>query len=249
MIKAIRTHIGVKIRAARKALNLTLEEVGKRIGVTNQALSAIERGEKNPSRQTLMNLARVLKTDFGERWLADYLSEDQAEIQIVSLNEKRLHKDEMVNLFKQFLDHQYGAGQLDVVEDYQQKSVSVPLMHKLTRHGISDLEDPSESILVPPHMVPPGKGAVAALVKDWVVNDAFIGSGDFVIIIAREGTPVGKTILAFVNDAFVIRRCVKKGRNVALVALVDGFEPIETKLKQFVFMAEVTGLIRFYVKI
>src|SRR5437764_13732109 len=106
MPKEIRTHIGVKIRAARKALNLTLEELGKRIGVTNQALSAIEREEKNPSRQTLMNLARVLKTDFGERWLADDLSTDQAEIQIVSLNEKSLHKDEMVHLFRQFLDHQ-----------------------------------------------------------------------------------------------------------------------------------------------
>jgi len=246
MIKAIRTHIGVKIRAARKALNLTLEELGKRIGITNQALSAIERGEKNPSRQTLMNLARVLKTDFGERWLADYLSEDQAEIQIVSLNDKRLYKDEMVNLFKQFLDHQYGVGQLDVVEDYQQKSVSVPIMFDLSRHGISELDDPSETILVPPHMVPPNKGAVAALVKDWVVNDAFIGPGDIVIIIAAEGTPIGKTIFALVNDSYVIRRCVKKGRSVALVSLVDGFEPIETKLKQVLFMAEITGLIRFY---
>lgn len=245
----LHVHIGGKVRAARKAANLTLEELGKKIGITNQALSAIERGEKNPSKQTLMNLARVLKTGFGERWLTDYLSTHEAEFQLVPLNKKSLDKENLVNLFKEFLDYQYGAGQVEVVEDYQEKSISVPIMYELDQHGLTEIENASETIFVPPHMVPPGKGAIAALIRDWVINEAFIGSGDIVVIIEREGTPVGKTILAYVNDMLMIRRCSKKGRNVVLSSLVEGYEPIETTLKQFVFMAEITGLLRFYGRI
>ncbi|MET0462268.1 MAG: helix-turn-helix domain-containing protein [Chitinophagaceae bacterium] len=242
----LQIHIGGKVRAARKAANLTLEELGKKIGVTNQALSAIERGEKNPSKQTLMNLARVLKTDFGERWLTDYLSTHQAEFQLVPLNKNSLDKENLMHLFKEFLDYQYGAGQVDVVEDYQEKSVSVPVMYELNQHGLTEIENTSETILVPPHMVPPGKGAIGALIRDWFINEAFIGPGDIVVILEREDTPIGKTILAYVNEKLVIRRCSKKGRNVVLSSLVEGYEPIETSLKQFVFMAEITGLIRSY---
>lgn len=246
MIKNFQVHIGEKIRAARRASDLTLKELGEHIGVTNQALSAIERGEKNPSKQTLMSLARVLKTDFGERWLTDYLSKNQAEFQLVPLNKQSLEKGNLMQLFGEFLDFQYGVGQIQIVEDYQEKSVSIPLMYELNKRELEEIENASKTILVPPHMVPPGKAAVAAVVRDWLVNDAFIGDGDIIVLLAREGTPIGKTILAFVNDKLVIRRCTKKGRNVVLTSLVDGYEPIETKLRQFVFMAEITGLIRFY---
>lgn len=246
MMKTLQTNIGKKIRMARRASDLTLEELGKRIGISNQALSAIERGEKNPSKQTLMSLARVLKTDFGERWLADYLSEHQAELQVVPLHKQDLDKENWLQIFKEFLDYRYGPGQVDVVEDYQEKSVSVPVMYKLSKTGLDEIQNASEVVLVPPQMVPVEKGAVAAIVKDWVINEAHIGSGDVVIVTAREGTPIGKIILAFVNDEFVIRRCIKKGRKVVLNSLVDGYEPIETTLNQFTFMAEILGLIRFY---
>jgi transcriptional regulator with XRE-family HTH domain len=242
----VKLGLGQRIRVARRNADLTLAEVGRRIGISNQALSAIERGKKNPSKQTLMSLARVLKTDFGERWLAAYLSEDHTEIQLIPLNKQGVPKEELLHLFRAFLDHQYGPGQIDLVEDYEEQSVSLPLQFELTEHGIHEIKNASETLLVPPHMVPPGKDVGAALVKDWLIPDAFIASGDIIIFTPREGSPIGKIILAFVTDKHVIRRCKKKGRDVALVSLIDGYEPIETKLKQFVFMAEITGLLRFY---
>jgi transcriptional regulator with XRE-family HTH domain len=249
MIKRFQIHIGGKIRVARKASDLTLDELGKRIGITNQALSAIERGEKNPSRQTLMNLARVLNNDFGERWLAVYLSERQTEFQLVPLKKQSLDKENLMQLFSEFLNFRYGAGEIEVVEDYQERSVSVPLLYELDENGLEEINNASEIVLVPPHMVPPEKGAAAAVVRGGHFNDAFIGDGDVIVVMAREGTPIGKTILAFVNDKHVVRRCIKKGRNVVLTPLVDGYEPIETKLKQFVFLLEITGLIRFYERV
>jgi transcriptional regulator with XRE-family HTH domain len=246
MLKIFETHIGLKVRAARKALDLTLEEVGKRIGITNQALSAIERGEKNPSRQTLINLARVLKTDFGEQWLADHLSEYQAEDQAVPHYLRSLDEVKDVHLFEQFLQYMYSRWQGNIGKYYPQHSVSLPLKYELKQHELKEIKDASETINVPTHMAPPEKGITAALIQDWFIDEAFIGSGDVVIIMEPQGTPVGKTILAFVNDEYLIRRCVKRGRKVALLSLIDGHEPIVATLKQFVFVAEITGLIRFY---
>lgn len=242
----VKLSVGQRIRAARRNADLTLAEVGRRIGISNQALSAIERGKKNPSKQTLMSLARVLKTDFGERWLAAYLSEDHTEIQLITRNKQGLPKEELLHLFRAFLDYQYGPGQIDLVEDYEEQSVPLTLKFELTKDSIEEIENASETILVPPHMVPLGKDVGAALVKDWFIPDAFISSGDIIIFTPREGSPVGKIILAFVADKLVIRRCKKKGRNVVLVSLIDGYEPIEATLKQLVFMLEITGLLRFY---
>lgn len=246
IFKEFHTHIGLKIRAARKALDLTLEELGKRIGVTNQALSAIERGEKNPSRQTLINLARVLKTDFGEKWLADHLSEYQAEDQGVPHYIRSLDEVKEVYLFEEFLRYIYRRWQGNIGKYYPQYSASLPLKYELKQHELKEIEDAIEMINVPTHMAPPEKGVTAVLIQDWFIDDAFIGSGDVVIIMEPKGTPVGKTILAFVNDEYLIRRCVKRGRKVALIPLIDGYEPIVATLKQFVFVAEITGLIRFY---
>ena len=242
----VKLGVGQRIRVARRNADLTLAEVGRRIGISNQALSAIERGKKNPSKQTLMSLARVLKTDFGERWLTAYLSEDHTEIQLIPLNKQELPKEELLHLFRAFLDYQYGPGQIDLVEEYEEQSVSVPINFELTKHGIHEVENASETILVPPHMVPQGKDVGAALVRDWIIPDAFIASGDIVIFTPREGSPIGKIIMAFATDRYVIRRCKKKGRNITLVSLIDGYEPIEADLKYFAVLAEITGLLRFY---
>jgi transcriptional regulator with XRE-family HTH domain len=238
--------IGQRIRAARRNADLTLAEVGRSIGISNQALSAIERGRTNPSKQTLMSLAKALKTDFGERWLATYLSDNQTEIQLIPRNKQKLPKEELLHLFRRFLDYQYGPGEIDLVEDYEEHGIPIPLKFELTKDGIAEIENVSETILVPPNIIPLGKDVGAALVKDWLIPDAFIAPGDVIIFILREGSPIGKTILAFVTDKLVIRRCIKKGRNMTLISLIAGHEPIEIDPKYFVFMAEITGVLRSY---
>lgn len=52
--------IPAKLRDARRALRLTQEELGKRTGVTRQAISAFESGTKSPEPDTFAKLADVL---------------------------------------------------------------------------------------------------------------------------------------------------------------------------------------------
>ena len=52
--------IGERISELRKALGLSGEELGKRAGLTQGFISAVERGAKSPSMTTLTALANAL---------------------------------------------------------------------------------------------------------------------------------------------------------------------------------------------
>lgn len=57
--------IGARIRGARKAQGLTLEQVAKTAGLTKGFLSRLERDETSPSVATLVQLCQVLSLDIG----------------------------------------------------------------------------------------------------------------------------------------------------------------------------------------
>lgn len=62
--------LGERIKIARKAKGFTQGDVAKATGVITQAaLSKIEKGTVEPQRKTLIALARLLGSNFGEKWL------------------------------------------------------------------------------------------------------------------------------------------------------------------------------------
>jgi len=59
-------NLGERVKALRMSQHLSQTELSKRIGVTNALISAIEKGERSPSLETLIKLARQFKvsTDY-----------------------------------------------------------------------------------------------------------------------------------------------------------------------------------------
>ncbi|WP_029694799.1 helix-turn-helix domain-containing protein [Lacrimispora indolis] len=59
-------NLGERLRDLRMGQHLSQTELSKRIGVTNALISAIEKGERSPSLETLIKLARQFKvsTDY-----------------------------------------------------------------------------------------------------------------------------------------------------------------------------------------
>lgn len=53
--------VGFRIRQRRKEMNLTQEALGNLVGISSSHLSAIERGEKNPSLDTLLLICTSLE--------------------------------------------------------------------------------------------------------------------------------------------------------------------------------------------
>ena len=66
MALKLEQQIGMRVRLARKAQNLTQEELGARIEKTVETVSNIERGKTLPGLLTLYELARVLRVPLPE---------------------------------------------------------------------------------------------------------------------------------------------------------------------------------------
>ena len=59
--------LGERIKKVRKALDLTQEEFGKRIGIKSNSISLIESGNRNASEQVVLSICREF--DVNETWL------------------------------------------------------------------------------------------------------------------------------------------------------------------------------------
>lgn len=69
-------HLGQKIRELREKQNLLLRQVAAHLEVDTALMSKIERGDRNASKQQVIEIAKFLKANEDELltlWLADKL--------------------------------------------------------------------------------------------------------------------------------------------------------------------------------
>ncbi len=67
-------HLGQKIRELRESQSLLLRQVAAHLEVDTALMSKIERGDRNASKQQVINIAKFLKTNEEELltlWLTD----------------------------------------------------------------------------------------------------------------------------------------------------------------------------------
>ncbi|MEI2695474.1 MAG: helix-turn-helix transcriptional regulator [Saprospiraceae bacterium] len=68
------SHLGRKIRELRERQNLLLRQIAAQLEVDTALMSKIERGERNASKQQVIDIAKFLKANEEELltlWLAD----------------------------------------------------------------------------------------------------------------------------------------------------------------------------------
>lgn len=238
--------LGQRIRDARKEEHLTLVELSKRIGISNQALSAIERGEKNPSKQTLINLSRELHDRFGVSWLEDQ-HEEKRERSKVAWDERfrQGDKETLREAFNDFLDFKFGAIQPSEVKSIVQGIRSIPLIARITGAQIIEEITDDENFLVPARMTRPGKRAYCVLIESQSMYDALVGRGD--IVVANEDTNVfdGKVAIVEIKGKISIRSLLVKGQKVTLLPINSDYKPIKLPANKVICLGEVTGLLRF----
>lgn len=58
-----------RLREIRKALGMTLEEFGKKVGVTRSAVGRIEKGERTLTEQMILSICRTFHVDYF--WLTE----------------------------------------------------------------------------------------------------------------------------------------------------------------------------------
>ncbi len=75
---AHRVALGAAVRAARKQLGLTMEQLAERADLHWTYVGGIERGERNPSYDALVRLATALDTPLSQLLAAAEKSEPEA---------------------------------------------------------------------------------------------------------------------------------------------------------------------------
>ena len=103
---------GERIKELRKALNLTLEKFGERLGVGKTAISKLEKGERNLTDQMCKSICREFNVN--EAWLRD----GEGEI-------FQIPDDEDVALVSEILEHtdrRFYQAVLNIVRTYSQLS-------------------------------------------------------------------------------------------------------------------------------
>lgn len=117
---------GQRVKEVRKALNLTMEEFGKSLGVTKAAISNIENGTRGLTDQMFLSICRVYNVN--EEWLRSGTGE-----MFVPMT-----KDEQIEEF-------FGDVLRDEEADFRRRLISV--LAKLTPDEWSLLEEKLKEIL------------------------------------------------------------------------------------------------------
>jgi len=94
------SHLGQKIRELREKQNLLLRQVAAQLEVDTALMSKIERGERNASKQQVIDIAKFLKAneeEFLTLWLADKIEstiivEPKVAYQAMKIANKKLKK-------------------------------------------------------------------------------------------------------------------------------------------------------------
>jgi len=94
------SHLGQKIRELREKQNLLLRQVAAQLEVDSALMSKIERGERNASKQQVIDIAKFLKAneeEFLTLWLADkiestIIEEPKVAYQAMKIANKKLKK-------------------------------------------------------------------------------------------------------------------------------------------------------------
>ncbi|HEV2883097.1 MAG TPA: LexA family transcriptional regulator [Pyrinomonadaceae bacterium] len=237
--------LGQRIKAARKSADYTLVELSQQIGISNQALSSIERGQKNPSKQTLMNLARVLHNSFGIDWL-EKSNEETTQRHEIFFNElnRQSTKDEWQKAFNEFLDFKFGTDSI-AIKDFVEGVRVIPLKARI-KSGLA-VEDLNleEKILIPARMTRPGRYTFGVIVQDDSLREELVGPGD--VLIANDDIAItdGKFAIIELKGKVYLRRLSLKRRSATLLSPGADNEPLKVPLNQLICLGEVTGLLRF----
>jgi SOS-response transcriptional repressor LexA len=237
--------LGQRIKAARKAADYTLVEVSQRIGISNQALSAIERGQKNPSKQTLMNLARVLHDSFGIDWL-EKETEEESQHSRVFFDEfyRRGDKENLQNAFNEFLEFKFGTDSI-AVKDFAEGARLIPLRARIAAGMIIEEPNSEEKFFIPASMARRGKTTFAIQVQDNSLSDSLVGAGDLLIANYDTSMADGKCALVEVQGKVFLTHIALKGRSVTLSPAYADQAPFKVSRSHVICICEVTGLLRF----
>jgi SOS-response transcriptional repressor LexA len=246
MVDSTKSSLGSQIRSARREKNLTLVELSNQIGISNQALSDIERGKKNPSKQTLMNLSRELNEGFGIEWLE--LLRARRSVEVGASLQKHWtqnEKQKLKALFDRFLNLEFPVEDTNLitVDEVAKGTVTIPIHGSITATGRHRPQKEEETLIIPSRIAKPGVN-YALRVEGDSLRDALIGSGDLVVINENTQDVDGKFAAVYLDKKILLRRIFIKNNKARLIPANKDYHAESISLDKLNCFGIVTGVLR-----
>jgi repressor LexA len=238
--------LGKQIREARRYKNLTLVQLSGSIGISNQALSDIERGKKNPSKQTLMNLSRELEDGFEIEWLELLKGRRRIEVgDSLGKRWKRNEKENLKALFDRFLDFEFPVEETNTsnVDEVAGGTITIPIHGSITAAGQHRPQKEKETLLIPSRIAKPGVN-YALRVEGEILRDALIGSGDLIVLNENTQELEGKFGAVYLDEKILLRRISIKNNKARLIPANKDYDAESIPLDKLNCFGIVTGVLR-----
>jgi len=97
--------IGKKLKALRKTLDLSQEQLAEKLYVTHQAISRWEQGKSLPSIETLMNLSQLYQTPLEQLLCFDVVYEDDIDQLFNNHSRQKIMHDLIHHLLPKYTVH------------------------------------------------------------------------------------------------------------------------------------------------
>lgn len=213
--------LGTRIRKAREAAGLTLEELAEQIDISHVSLVKIETSQSNPddrrTRRTIARIAETLNTDFGEDWLRQQLPRAPQLKDIPGL--RVAHFDQ---------------------------PFEIDVRGKVAAGTPREPVEFVETITFPPRKLLTDMPTLALFVDGDSMRDEGIWPGDIVFIAACPEPLNGQTIVARVDGETTLKKFYRRGNKVILKPANNEHAEIwkTLGLNQVECIGEYIGLLR-----
>ena len=221
--EVVKGTVGALVRKARNEAGLNSTDLAEKVGITQSSISRIEGGKIEPDKTTLIRLAQVLGTSFGEKWLEPHAkaaksrSLDEGEAIVYFGDEEhriinRLAKQEGRTFAEQARELALEAlmqrrlitdtlPQSDVVflADYLPQPKKMRLLGAIAAGEPIDVYPQSESIEVPAYKLKPGREYFVLRVQGNSMIDEGMHDGSFIICEVAQTAKRGDRIVALID--------------------------------------------------
>lgn len=96
---ALQRQFGLRVHQLRKAAKLTQRQLGDRIDMDGKVVGEIERGERNPTLETIERLMKGLRVEPYELFMFSFEQRPKAKVQEEALTNLVRHTDESTRPF------------------------------------------------------------------------------------------------------------------------------------------------------
>jgi len=261
-----RDTVGWRIRRAREKADLSIRQLGEKVGVSHASITRTETGVTKPDKTTLIRLAQELHDDFGLVWLRSYaksageLEEGEAPvyfgdeehriINLLAKQESRTFSEQARELaLEALMNRGLITSRVDTnvvfLGDRVPKMVSMDLLGAIAAGHPIEAVPRNEKVDVPDTFVRPGRNQFVLRAQGDSMIDEGIHDGSLIVCDATNTAKNGDMVVALIDgEQATVKKFYKEKTRIRLQPANKLLKAIYVQPERLQIQGVVVGIIR-----